>query len=352
MARIYRRPETSAWYCEYRIPGNPKPVRESTKCVEEAAAKRFLEARIRETGTRRVVGPAADRVKFDDLARLLEADYRTKRQRLDKLATPLARLRERFAGRRAIDVTKQAVLDYIASRQDAGAGAASINRELAALRRAFRLGMQAELVASAPHIELLPEPEARQKYYQHGEFLALREAIAEPYRDFITALYHTGIRRTQMASLETRDVFLDGAYVRFRGITTKNGEPHTLPLSGEFGAAVMRAWERRRLDCRFLFHVDGRPLAYEDGSPSQEFRTAWDAARKACGLQDRIMHDFRRSAAHYMSEAGIDEQTAMVVTGHKTPGMYRRYNIIARERVAAAMVQTDEYRAGANKQKT
>ena len=60
----------------------------------------------------------------------------------------------------------------------------------------------------------------------------------------------------------------------------------------------------------------------------------WAAARRceACGTSDakyvgRLFHDFRRTAARNMRKSGVDEDTAMTIIGHKTPSMFRRYDI-------------------------
>jgi integrase len=343
MARIYRRPESAIWQCSYKVPGNPKPVRESTNCTDEAAAKRFLEGRIRETGFKKIVGPSAERVKFADLEKLITDDYKLRGHRMRDLAYALKCLRKRVGGYRAMEITSAAIVAYASDEQSGGAAAATINRQLAVLRRMFKLGIKHGLLGSAPFIELLPEKNARQNYFEQAEFLAIRKAIAPEYRDFISALYHTGVRRTQMAKLEWRDINWTEKAVNFRGETTKNGEPHTIPLAGEFGEAIEGARRARRLDCRYVFHVAGRPLCYVDGSLSQECRAAWQAALDSCGLSDRILHDFRRSAAHHLAKSGADEQLAMRITGHKTPGMYRRYNIIDQESIANAMRRRDAH---------
>ena len=59
-----------------------------------------------------------------------------------------------------------------------------------------------------------------------------------------------------------------------------------------------------------------------------------------------LVHDMRRSAVRAMMRSGIDQHTAMAMTGHRTTSMFNRYHIIDHathvdavakmERVAAA----------------
>lgn len=347
MARIYRRYKNgkllATWWCAYKVPGNPKPVRESTRTADETAAKRFLEGRIRETGMCRVVGPMAERTKWADLERLIRDDYRLKGRRSARdLENSLRHLRAVFEHYKAPQITSLAIAHYAADRLGAGAAPGSVNRELAALKRTLRLALKHGAVGTVPYIEMLPENNARQAVFTYAEFAALRDAMpAEAHRDFLAALYHTGVRRTQMALLEWRDIFAEHALMR--GETTKNGEAHKLPLRGEFGAVIARARERRRLDCRFVFHCDGQPLVYGEGSLHPNFRQAWEAALKAAGLEGRWLHDLRRSAATNLARAGVPEQVAMRITGHKSMGMYRRYNIVDEDSVAAALERQEQY---------
>ena len=48
-----------------------------------------------------------------------------------------------------------------------------------------------------------------------------------------------------------------------------------------------------------------------------------------------MFHGSRRSMATNLMEAGIDEQSAMQITGHKDPSIFRRYRQL-RERNAVA----------------
>jgi hypothetical protein len=45
----------------------------------------------------------------------------------------------------------------------------------------------------------------------------------------------------------------------------------------------------------------------------------------------------------YLSRAGVKEQTAMKITGHKTTAMYRRYNIVDEEEIRKAQEKVQAY---------
>ena len=57
-------------------------------------------------------------------------------------------------------------------------------------------------------------------------------------------------------------------------------------------------------------------------------------------------HDFRRTAARNLIEAGVPEQVAMKVTGHKSRESFRRYSIIAKDDVKMALGKVAESKRG------
>ena len=67
---------------------------------------------------------------------------------------------------------------------------------------------------------------------------------------------------------------------------------------------------RRRLDCPYIFHRDGRPLG--------DFRKPWKTACKAAGLDGRIVHDLRRSGVRHLINTGNDPHVVMAFSGHRT----------------------------------
>jgi hypothetical protein len=76
---------------------------------------------------------------LDDLV----AEYKANGRRDDRLAYSLAHLRPAFGHYRAMQVTTAAVNAFIVARQGEKAASATINRELAALKRAYSLATQA-----------------------------------------------------------------------------------------------------------------------------------------------------------------------------------------------------------------
>jgi integrase len=199
---------------------------------------------------------------------------------------------------------------YVRERQQENAANGSINRELAALKRAFTLATRAGKINSAPYIRLLEENNSRRGFLDHGGFLALRDGLPTYIKDPVTFLYLSGWRVSEMRTLEWRDVDFLGREVRLRLEVSKNKNGRVLPVRGELLEIMERAKEARRPDCLFVF--------LEADEPIGDFRKAWKTACKRAKLTGIIVHDLRRTSVRNMVRAGIPERVAMELSGHKT----------------------------------
>ena len=128
---------------------------------------------------RRIVsGRAAERLTFDDLANMYLTDYRVNGKRsLKDAKRNVECLRDNFGFDRAMDITADRIAAYAAKRLDDKMAPASINRELAALRRMFSLAVKAGRLAHRPHVSMLAEDNARQGFLEPVDFDAVRSHL-------------------------------------------------------------------------------------------------------------------------------------------------------------------------------
>lgn len=101
-----------------------------------------------------------------------------------------------FGGRKMAAISTADVRAYVAQRQavtvrpdgtdKAGAANAQINRELAILKRAFRLATQAGKLLLRPHIPMLREDNVRQGFFEAEAFEAMRGHLPVDLRGIVT----------------------------------------------------------------------------------------------------------------------------------------------------------------------
>jgi integrase len=342
MGSIYRRKKT------YRIKyyRNGKPYYESSRSDKLEVAKRFLKMREGEISQGRLPGIYFDRIRFDDLVKDYLTDYRINQKRsLEKAETSARYLTQEFGGMKIPEITTPIIKRYIEKRMKKGVSNATINRELSALKRMFNLAARCTppKVAHVPYIPMLKERNARKGFFEHSEFLSLRDALPSHLQPVVTFAYRTGWRKNEILNLTWEQIDLKEGTVQLETGETKNEEARTVYLDSELHALLKAQKAKRRLACPYVFHRNGEKIKY--------FRKTWLRACREVGLGDRIFHDFRRTAVRNMVRAGVPERVVMMVSGHKTRSVFDRYNIVNTDDLKQAAVKQEEYLEGLQPEK-
>jgi integrase len=321
MGTIYKRGKV--WWIKYSRHG--QPYFESSKSTKQAEARKLLKKREGEIADGKLPGLYFDRVRFEELA----ADYLTDlrmngRKTIDKAERQIRlHLKPFFGGLRVTQITTAKIKAYIAKRLDAGPTNATVNRELAALRRMLKLGARCTppKVDRVPHIPDLAENNVRKGFFEHEEYLRLHKELPSYLKPVLTFGYMVGWRKSEVLGLTWSQVDIKEGTVRLEPGDTKNKEARTVYMDEDMRALFSVQWSERRLGCSYVFHRNGEPI--------RNFYEAWRRACRRAGLQGKLYHDLRRTAVRNMVRAGIPERVAMMISGHKTRSVFDRYNIVS-----------------------
>src|SRR4029453_2609127 len=138
----FRRPdgtwyEGKVWWISYPYKG--KEQKESSGSERESDARKLLRKRLGEIGRGKLIGPAEEKVTFEQLARDIITDYEINGKRsVTSVELSIAHLQKFFGLDRALDITTDRVNIYVAQRQGE-------NTELHQQRAARKIRQAAEL---------------------------------------------------------------------------------------------------------------------------------------------------------------------------------------------------------------
>ncbi len=319
----------NVWWVRYNR--NGRRFEESSKSKLKQDAVRLLQLREGDVAKGIAVSPALHRVLVDDVVQDVINDYAAngKKTRADVDRRWTLHLKPVFGGRRVSSLTTTELRAYVAARQAAEAKPATINRELAILKRGLRLALQAGKVLQVPHVPMLRERNVRTGFFEREQFESVRKHLPDEIRPLVTFAYCTGWRvPSEVRPLQWKHVDWQAGTVRLDVGATKNDEGRTFPFDVlpelrqvlETQRADADRLQRQGVLCPYVFHRDGQPI--------RSFRGAWAKACKAAGVPGRIPHDFRRTAVRNLVRAGVPERVAMQLTGHKTRSVFDRYDIV------------------------
>jgi len=315
--------EDPIWWAVFYL--NGRLVRRSTKTEKKGVARRQLQ---HWEGNPREADPRYDRTTIEELAADFLNDYRTNgRKSLEQAEDRVNRLLKTFGGRKIVTINTPEIRQYVADRQAEGYANATINRDMAALKRMFSLGTQAEKIIQAPYIPRLDERNVRQGFLGDIEHLSVTSHLPFVLSVMADTAFQFGWRKEELMKLQWTQVDLGAGLIRLEPGTTKNLEGGEVPLTVDLLVKFKKLWEETRaLEVKtgakipWVFHRKGKPV--------RSYYKAWKNACKKAGVGPRYFHDYRRTAVRNMEMVAVPRSVAMKITGHKTESVYRRYAIV------------------------
>jgi integrase len=170
---------------------------------------------------------------------------------------------------------------------------------------------------------------------------AAKQSCSLPLCPALVVLMNTGLRVSELRTLQCRQVDLLERFLSVGRSKTKGGEGRIVPLNREAFAALIQ-WRQNfenPLPTHFVFPSERYGLKGEDGykhgtvsvwnrDPEKaigSWKVAWEACRKQAGVNCRL-HDLRHTFVSRLAEAQNADQTIMALAGHMSRKMMERYS--------------------------
>jgi integrase len=305
-----RKDERGRWHVELCV--RRQRVHRVCPANTTKAQAQHLEAEIRKdlyaagTGT-------ANRLISDALANYVENHLRFSKSYKDSVSH-VYRLADWVKGLRLTDASR--VCEQFKSEARESYSNATINRSIAALRRACHLAYTLEWVGEPVHLKIksLPENNARHVYLSKEQITALAQACQDDQaRDAIMIAAYTGLRLGELLRL-TPDNIVDGM-IRIDA-NTKTGQPRAVPIVPGIRKALKRL-----------------PFTY----PKRKIQAEFEKARKRARMPHVRFHDLRHTTASLLAAQGVSLPIIGAILGHASPATTARYAHLNNAAIKAAM---------------
>jgi integrase len=229
-----------------------------------------------------------------------------------------------FQKARLAEITPRDIEHFKRQRLNEGVRSATVNRDLAVLRRMLKLATQQRLIAETPFtgVEFLEERKQRRlphvlTWEEQDRLLA----VAPPrIRVFVVLATETGMRTGEMLRLRWADVNLENGNIQVKKSKTIAGI-RAVPISGFLKTELLRWQDLLGPDfSEWVFPQLSNPRHRLQGA-----RKSWATALKRSGIPYFRRYDLRHCFASRLSAAGASPLTVASMLGHNSTGIVPTY---------------------------
>jgi integrase len=232
------------------------------------------------------------------------------------------------------EITPQVIAD-IKDARIKEASKSTANRYLALIRSILiRARDEWEWCDKVPKVKLYKEPTGRVRFITPDQVKVLLGELPPHQRDIVLFALQTGLRQSNVLSLEWANINLDTSHMWVRADDSKNGEHIAVPLSSQAMEVLYRQINKHPVR---VFTYKGKPIATAN-------TRAWRAALKRAGIENFRWHDLRHTWASWHRMSGTPTHELKQLGGWKSSAMVERYAHLASDHLSAAAARLDSVR--------
>ena len=300
------------WWMSFMFEG--RQVRRSTGTGDRRLAEAILgKIKYQIVEGRFLEKPKEENRTFFELMDRFSTEHAVKRLSYPRLLIHVRHLRLFFGDSPLDQVTPKRIVAYKNKRYGDGVKPATINRELATLKKAFNLARREwEWCSDNPvtRVSMEKENNARDRWLTRYEEARLLSTASEWLQDIVVFAVNTGLRTGEILALTWGAV--DFSRRTLAVLRSKNGERRTIPLNRTVLELLGKRMKARPFSTELVFWSEtGTQL---DGP---NLRRAFRLIVKKSGLDDFHFHDLQHTFATRMVQAGVDLYKVQRLLGHK-----------------------------------
>lgn len=230
---------------------------------------------------------------------------------------------DHFRGKVLSQIKPADIEDYIAKRREFGISNATINRELACLKRMYNLAIKWGDAKRNPtnDIRFLEEPPGRTRFLSQEEAAKLVASCSTHLRPIVITALNTGMRLSEILGLTWDCVFIENAIDPYVALTaTKNNKARYVPLNNDV-VEVFTELKKNQVSQYVFLSTHKKQL--------KSVRKPFETALKKAGILNFRFHDLRHTFASHFVMNGGDLLTLKEILGHHSMKMVERYAHLA-----------------------
>lgn len=238
------------------------------------------------------------------------------------------------------DVIRNDIVSYLHYLKDEGMSAATISRAISSIKGFHQFLLREQFVKEDPsvHIEAPKKDRKLPRVLSMAEIESLLKISGDDplsirNKAMIELLYATGLRVTELVSLELKDLHLMMGFVRCLG---KGDKERIVPI-GDIAKDALETYlnksrniltKRRRAEKMLFVNHHGRPLS------RQGFWKVLKTIAKEAGIKKDITpHMLRHSFATHLLENGADLRAVQEMLGHADISTTQIYTHVTKMRL-------------------
>jgi integrase len=291
---------------------------ESTATTNKRVAQTILNKRLGEIVEERFQLPNSNPPRLQEFSQefLNSIHHQINQITKKRYASSLANLSEHFGDVRLSDFNLERIEGFKEARLLSKVRAATVNRDLAVLRRMLGIAAKKRLIRSLPfrEIEMLEERKERRQPHilTFDEEERLLRTAAEHIRVLSILILETGLRSGKEAlPLKWTEIDFLNESIRVRQSKTMAGQ-RIVPMSDRCKAELLR-WQGLFGPnfSEYVFPKPGHPETH-----LRDVRANWANALSAAGLKQFWIYDLRHTFCSRVIQAGVSSIFAAQIMGH------------------------------------
>jgi len=229
---------------------------------------------------------------------------------------------EKLASTRLDKIDEGLIEKYVQMRRNKKLSPASVNRELATLRRMLNLAREWKLILSVPTIKMLPGERARDFVLSFDQEQTYLDFAPQPLRDVALLILDTGLRIGEAVNLKWSDIELEPVgKARCGYLRVRKGKSQNAKRIISLTARVRQMLIDRHSEAAYVFQGKG-----EGSFLATSLNHQHSTVRTGLKLrQDFVLHSLRHTMLTRLGEAGVDAFTIMRIAGHSSITVSQRY---------------------------